>query len=109
MAFKLLDAATGTGASASLALRKIVEGHTVQINITGSPTAVTVDIEGSLDNSNWSRVLTSAMSAAELTAGTSIAHVEDKPVRFVRLNLITLTGGTSPTVTALYEGLEHRD
>jgi hypothetical protein len=30
-------------------------------------------------------------------------HVVDKPVKYVRANLITLTGGTAPTVTVKYE------
>jgi len=108
MAFKLLDAVTGTGASTAITMRKINEDHSIQINITGTPTAVTVTLEGSLDGVLFSTILTTAMSAGELTATTALAHIADKPLRFVRANLTVLTGGSSPTVTVLYEPQEHR-
>ena len=109
MAFKFLDASTSTGPSDSLPFRKINEVHGLQINITGAPTAVTVDIEGSLEGTIWNQVLTSPMTASELTAETSYTSIQGKPFRFIRLNLAVLTGGSTPTVTAFYEPLEHRD
>ena len=108
MAFKFLDAATSTGASNSIPVRKIMQDHTVQATITGAPSAVTVDLEGSLDGDNWFQLGTHPFTAGELTAAQAMFHVVEKPVRYVRLNLTTLTGGTSPTVTALYEGFENR-
>ena len=109
MAFKFLDAATATGASNDMPVRKIIKDHTVYASITGAPTAVTVDLEGSLDGTNWVQLATHPFTAGELTATQAMFHVIDKPVRFVRVNLTALTGGTSPTVTVLYEGFEHRD
>lgn len=104
MAVKLLNAATATGASATWPVRMKPRNHTIHFSITGAPTAVTVDLEGSLDDSNWVSLASYVMSAAELTATTAMFHVVDKPVRYVRTNLILLTGGSSPTVTTLYEG-----
>ena len=49
-----------------------------------------------------------AFSGAEITAQAAMFHVVDKPVRFVKVDLDTLTGGTSPTVTIHYEGFESR-
>jgi hypothetical protein len=66
-------------------------------------TAVTVDLEGSLDDTTWFQLARHAFSAAEITAESAMFHVVDKPVRYVRANLIALTGGTAPTVTVLYE------
>ena len=108
MAFKFLDAATATGASTSVPVRKIIKDHTVQTNITGAPSAVTMDLEGSLDGTNWFQLATHPFTAGELTATQAMFHVDEKPVRFIRVNLTTLTGGTAPTVTSLYEGYEHR-
>lgn len=108
MAFKFLDAVTSTGTSASAVFNKIVKDHTVQATITGTPTAVTVDLEGSLDNVTFFQLATHAFTAGELTAAGAMFHVTDKAVRFIRLNLTALTGGTAPTVTALYEGFESR-
>ena len=108
MAFKFLDAATATGASASATVRKIMKDHTVQTTITGAPSAVTMDLEGSLDGTNWFQLATSPFDAADLTATQAMFHVDEKSVRFIRVNLTVLTGGTAPTVTTLYEGFEQR-
>ena len=108
MAFKFLDAVTTTGASTAKAFSKIVKSHTVQVTVTGSPTAVTVDLEGSLDNITFFQLDTHPFNNGEIPSGKSMFHVINKPVRFVRLNLTKLTGGTAPTVTGLYEGFESR-
>jgi len=104
MAIKLLDGATATGASTSHAVRMKPRNHTIQTTITGAPTAVTIDLEGSLDGTTFVSLASYIFTADDLTAAAAMFHVVDKPVRFVRLNLKTLTAGTSPTVTALYEG-----
>lgn len=103
MAYQLLTAATATGASSTQIVRRIVRDHTVQATITGSPTAVTVDLEGSLDGNTFFTLATHPFTAGELTAEGAMFHVTDKAVGRVRINLITLTGGSSPTVTTLYE------
>lgn len=105
MSNKLLDRVTATGAGIS---KKLViragesNTHTVQVNITGAPSAVVVDLEGSLDNILWSQLAQHTMTAGELTATTAMFHVTDKPVEYIRVNLTTLTSGSSPTVTALH-------
>lgn len=104
MAVKLLNAATATGASTTFATRMKPRNHTVEFTITGAPTAVTVDLEGSLDDQTWVSLASYVMSAGELTAAAAMFHIVDKPVRYVRVNLTNLVGGTAPTVTALYEG-----
>jgi hypothetical protein len=104
MAVKLLDAATAIGASPTWAVRMKPRNHTVQVTITGAPTAVTVDLEGSLDNVTWSSMASHVLTAGELTATAALFHIVDKPVRYVRTNVTVLTGGTAPTVTTLYGG-----
>jgi len=104
MAAKLANAATATGVSTSWAVRMKTRNHSVQITITGSPTEVTIDLEGSLDGNTWLSLASHVMSADELTAAAAMFHVVDKSVRYVRTNLKTLTGGTAPTVTLIYEG-----
>ena len=105
MAVKLLDAATTTGASPRWKAYKSLT-HTVQVDITGSPTAVTVDLEGSLDNNTYFQLASHSMTSAELTASAAMFHVETKRVEFVKTNVTTLTGGSSPTVTVRYFGDE---
>lgn len=103
-ALKLLNAVTSTGASLAKEFTRLIKHHTVQVNITGAPTAVTVTLEGSLDGVNFRTIATHALSAGDLTATTGMFFDIDKPVLFVKVNLTVFTGGTAPTVTVYYEG-----
>lgn len=94
----ILDAVTATGAGGSFNVPEKPTGgqfpaFTWQIVITGSPTSITANLEGSLDGTNWFQLDTYTGSA------NAMQHVANKPVAFIRGNLVTLTGGTSPTVT----------
>lgn len=100
MAVKLLNAVTTTGASARW--RANCKDHTIQINVTGNPTAVTVDLEGSLDDNTYFRLASHNFDTTEITNQASMFHVETKMVDYIKANLTTLTGGTSPTVTVRY-------
>ena len=101
---KLLDAVTSTGEGGERPLRQDVASHTYQVNTTGDPSAGVVDLEGSLDGVNWLQLDRMTIDAGEITADTAIRHVIEKVVNNVRLNLITLTAGTAPTVTGFYAG-----
>jgi hypothetical protein len=103
-AITFLNAVEATGASSIKALPFLVTSHTVQATITGAPTAVTVDLEGSLDGTTFFALASHVFSAGELTAEGAMFHVVDKPVTYVRINLTTLTAGTEPTVTVKYDG-----
>lgn len=105
MAVLLLNAATATGAGSVHIVRPRPSKHTVAATMGGTvvATAVTVDLEGSLDNSTWFSLDSHPFTAAEITAEAAMFHVVSRPVRYVRLNLVTLTGGTAPTVTGKYE------
>ena len=101
MAVTLLDAATATGAGNSRRMNKKPSSHTIQATMGGAvvATAVTIDFEGSLDNTTWFQLDQHAFSAGEITAEGALYHIVDIPVKYVRANLTTLTGGTAPTVT----------
>ena len=105
MAHTLLNAATATGAGSTQRVFAIPTAHTVVATMGGTvvATAVTVDLEGSLDDTTWFVLSSHAFDAGEITASAAMFHVADKPVKYVRANLNTLTGGTDPTVTVLYE------
>lgn len=105
MAVLLLNAATATGAGSAFTLRVMPTKHTVAATMGGTvvATAVTVDLEGSIDNSTWFTLASHVFTAAQITAEAAMFHVIDKPVRYARLNLITLTGGNAPTVTGKYD------
>lgn len=110
MAFLMLsDSTTAPDTSESIIFRKIIKDHTVQLVVTGTPTAVVTNLQGSVDGDNWAELSSYSMTSGELSDGVAMYHVIDKPVRFIRLQLDTLTGGTSPTVTAFYEAFEKRN
>ena len=105
MAVKLLNAATATGASNPLDLQPPKLAHTVQATMGGDvvATAVTVDLEGSVDGASWFTLASHAFTAAEITAEKSMFHVVNKVVSCVRVNITALTGGTNPTVSVWYD------
>jgi len=97
-----LNEATATGAGGYQHLNSVVHGnHAIQITLGGTvvATAVTVDLEGSLDGVTYYQLDEHIMSAPELAAEGAMYKVADQPTFYVRANLTTLTGGTAPTVT----------
>lgn len=105
MAVRLLEAATVTGVSPKWNIRAGSIEHTIQCVCTGNPTAVTTELEGSLDGVTWYQLAAHIWTSAEITAQAAMFHVSSKLVTNVRVNLSTLTGGASPSVTCLYEAL----
>jgi hypothetical protein len=91
-----LNAATATGAGPVVDLGVVRSSHTLQTTVTGAPTGVSVNLEGSLAVGGPWAVLANSTS----TTG-DVQTASGKAVRYVRANLVTLTGGTAPTVTAL--------
>jgi hypothetical protein len=68
-----------------------------QVNITGGPATVSVQLQGSLDGTNWFSI-----GAANTGTATNVAGplgTANQAFAYVRANLGTLTGGTNPTVT----------
>lgn len=99
MAALLLNAVTVSGPSLAFKVTNAKE-HTVQIDWTGSVTAMTVDLEATLGNQAeidngtvfWSRLAEHELNAGEIAAKTSMFQVLGGPVRRVRINITTLTG-----------------
>lgn len=74
--------------------------HTMQAIVTGSPASCTVHLEGSIDSTHWFD-----LSGDQTCTSSMMFHVVARSVLYVRGNLITLSGGTSPTVTLSYSGI----
>jgi hypothetical protein len=104
MSWKILDGVTAPGAGNSIKVRGF-SFHTLQTTFTGTVTALTVDLEGSLDGTSWFQLGEKIFSAGELTAKAALLHVTDKLVNHVRANITTYTGTGS--VTAKYDGAQH--
>lgn len=105
----LLAAAAATGVGAVKNFSRLIDKHAVQVVTTGDPTAVTVLLEGSLDGTNFDIIGTHAFTAADIVNDGAIFFDVDSPCLHVRLNLTVLTAGTTPTITAIYEGMQTGD
>lgn len=107
-AILLLDAATATGAGpAEATITHRITNWSCDATITGSPTAVTVRIEGNQGRTalfSPTGMATHVFAAGELTAGIASFGIANTPVNQIRGNITTLTGGTNPTVTVICGG-----
>lgn len=94
------NAVTTTGACTAFALAapngQLPGAFTWQTQTTGSPGSISVTFEGSIDGTNWTTIDTSTATAGE------IRSVTGKPMRQLRCNVGTLSGGASPSVTCQF-------
>jgi hypothetical protein len=98
IAFTSLNAVTGTGAGGYPALNMPRSIHSMQVSFTGAPTAVIVNLEATINGTDW-RVIATFDTGGGSVSG-DILTVDEFPCLNVRANLTTLTAGASPTVTA---------
>jgi hypothetical protein len=102
----LLSAAAATGAGTAVMPLKAYTAWSCDAVVTGSPTAVTVRIEGNQGGAAFdpTGMATQICTAAQLAAGICSFSFANMPVSLIRGNLVTLTGGTAPTVTVTCSG-----
>lgn len=93
LALIILNKAAATGAGSAVDLGFARGTFTTQTVVTGAPASVSCKLQGSLDGTNWSDLTTSTSTTGDQQ------YAVDKPQKYVRANLGTLTGGTAPTVT----------
>ena len=79
--------------------------HTIQTLIAGSPAACSIQLEGTLDDVSGSPTWANLSGSQTCTSSVTF-HVTERPVRGVRVNLTALSGGSSPTVTIKYVGVQ---
>jgi len=91
---------TTTGACSSFSLAapngQLPAAFTWQSITTGSPGGVSLTLEGSIDGTTWSTLDTSTATGGE------VRSVTGKPMRQLRCNLVTFTGGAAPTMTCQF-------
>jgi hypothetical protein len=100
---KSLDAVVATGPGAQITFDSVrVVRVAMQVSFTGSPAVSKVQVEVTLDGSNWSGVVDTPDSPANgfYNQGSEFACTA------VRANLVSLSGGTSPTVTCVIAAVE---
>lgn len=84
--------------------------HTVQLVVTGAPTGCAYSVEGSLTGAedDWVVLATTAdTDEGDCTDPSIVIFLPYRPIRYVRGNLTTLSGGTAPTVRMFYLGSDH--
>ena len=94
----ILNAATGTGHGTAYQV-PLSQGNGTfgsysttfawQVNVVGTFSGLSVNLEGSLDGVNWSALANNAL------VGGGLNVVSAAPVPFIRANVITFTGGTN--------------
>lgn len=81
----------------------------LQWSTTGAPSSFNLILEGSLDGSSWVTLVQVGTSQTEALIRWSddgfnpTSNVETHnrgPVAYIRLNLVSVSGGTAPTITA---------
>lgn len=96
-AFASLEGTSELGPGTERQLLIATAHHTMAVTLTGEPTNCEVALEGSHDGYAWFPLGTLQCA---LTGGIKTTQPTAHLFTHVRANLLTLTGGTSPTVTA---------
>ena len=74
----------------------------VQVEFTGSPTSLSVSIDGSVTGNAFLTIAEHILSDEELAAGLSLFHIVNKATPIIKANITTLDGGVSPEVSVYY-------
>lgn len=98
----LLNAATATGLGNPVIFQSARANHSIQVVLTGAPTAVKVALQGSIDGVTFNDIATWDTANGQVTG--DILSVNGVNVVAVQANFATLTGGTVPTVSVFYSG-----
>lgn len=93
--FSSLSGATSPAAGTARDLEGVYRDLTMCVVTSGSPTNWSVSLEGSHDGVNWAGLASVGNSGTPL-----FVSVNTHLVRHIRANLNSLSGGSSPTVTA---------
>jgi hypothetical protein len=92
--------ATGPGEEVAPDQPMLTANAAMQVSVTGAPSSFQVNLEITIDDINWISVLQQTQTGIEspsLAAGYPLINTAFAKAR---ANLVSITGGTSPTVTA---------
>lgn len=98
MVVNKFEALTAVGVTPMATINQSGAALTVQFNLTGDPLSGVIDIEGSLDGVNFVAIDSHTVSAPELAAFSGLYFIADKPVKYIRANVSTLTFTTAGSV-----------
>lgn len=89
--------APGSGESTSVYLPPsiVAKNFTLFVTVASINTNVIVALEGSIDGTNWSKIIANTTITAN---GTTHYNVANHPVKFIRPVFVSESGGTAATV-----------
>jgi len=89
--------APGSGESTSVYLPPsiVAKNFTLFVTVASINTNVIVALEGSIDGTNWSKIIANTTITAN---GTTHYNVANHPVKFIRPVFVSELGGTAATV-----------
>jgi hypothetical protein len=89
--------APGSGESTSVYLPPsiVAKNFSLFVTVASVDTNVIVALEGSIDGTNWSKIITNNTITAN---GTTHYNVANHPVKFIRPVFVSESGGTAATV-----------
>jgi hypothetical protein len=93
---KSLDAVASAQEGSAIIFDVPKTAFSMQISFTGAPTSWEVHLEGSIDGTNWKNI----GSLATGSPSGDILSASGKALPMIRANLISMSGGSSPTFTA---------
>lgn len=97
----LVETLTGVDVTSISIDRSAPSNHTAQIIVTGSvlPTAMMVDVEGSIDDgASFAVMVSHIFDSTEIASGIALFHVINKGVSHLRVRVVSITGGTDLSI-----------
>jgi hypothetical protein len=91
-----LNAANSAGPGTIYSVQPMMYSYTWTVAASGTISAATINFEGSLDGATWYMLDQAANTDANWSAG-EMRHVVNKPINFLRLNLVSIVGGGTVT------------
>lgn len=102
--FLVRDLGTLTAAGVGTARESTGVDLTFQVVVSSIGTNVVVGFEGSLDGTNYGLLSDGVQTSYTITANGTYLYQMRGPVRFVRLRLVSLSGGTPSVVGTVGSG-----
>jgi len=76
--------------------------HSFQVSTNGSPTELTIEIDGTINGEDFTCIAKHVLTQSELLNNTAIFHVVNKPVPVIKAKITALSGGLSPEISVYY-------
>lgn len=94
--YPLLNApASGDSTSVHLPPTIVTKNYSLFVTVASINTNVIIALEGSIDGTNWSKIIANTTITAN---GTTHYNLANHPVRYVRPVFVSESGGTAATV-----------